>query len=154
MHLDEYLYFARRAFSGMTAALEELGDELANTPPALPGANSPYAIVHHCTAVADYWIGHAIAGRAVERDRPSEFTRTGSVTDLKARIDSLFVRLAADLRGVAPGAAPRNTPPRSFQGPERDLTAAGIQLHVLEELAQHHGQVEMTRDFLLARGTR
>ncbi|AGP53283.1 DUF664 domain-containing protein [Streptomyces rapamycinicus] len=149
MELNEYLYFLRRAFDGMISALEELGDELANT--ALPptGANSPFAIAYHCTGVADYWIGHVIADRSVDRDRASEFTAVGTVTDLKSAVDPLFGRLRDDLCGVDPQAAPRNVPPVSFEGPDRPLTCAGVQLHVLEELAQHHGQVQITRDVLL-----
>ncbi|MCI2423777.1 DinB family protein [Saccharopolyspora sp. K220] len=150
MDHDEYLYFLRRAFDGMIGALEELGDERACTTPPLTGANSPYAITRHCMAVADYWIGHVIAGRAVERDRPAEFTSRGTAADLKESLDLLFGRLRADLLGASGSSSPRNTPPGSFEGPDRDLTCVGVQLHVLEELAQHHGQVQISRDLLLA----
>ncbi|MBL1112877.1 DinB family protein [Streptomyces sp. 110] len=149
MELNEYLYFLRRAFDGMIGALEELGDELANTVPPPAGANSPFAVAYHCTGVADYWIGHVIAGRSVDRDRASEFTAVGTVADLKSALDPLFDRLRDDLRGVDAQAAPRKVPPASFEGPDRPLSCAGVQLHVLEELAQHHGQVQITRDVLL-----
>jgi hypothetical protein len=149
MDQNEYLYFLRRALDGMISALEELGDELANTAPPLPGANSPYAITYHCTAVAEYWIGHILADRAVDRDRASEFTAQGTITDLKGGLDPLFGRLLDDLRGIDGQSAPRNTPPASFEGPGRPLSCAGVQLHVLEEFAQHHGHVQITRDVLL-----
>ncbi|MGV9851395.1 hypothetical protein ACWDWU_21870, partial [Streptomyces sp. NPDC003442] len=42
MELNEYLYFLRRAFDGMIGALEELGDELANTVP--PPAPQPWPV--------------------------------------------------------------------------------------------------------------
>ncbi|MGW2572763.1 DinB family protein [Streptomyces sp. NPDC001537] len=144
---DEYLYFLRRAFDGMLGALEELGDDLGNTAPHLPGANSPYAIAYHCVAVADYWLGHVIAGRPVERDRCSEFTAKGDVRQLRTQVDALFDRLQADLCEALPS-QPRNTPPADFEGPDRPLSVRGVQLHVLEELAQHHGQVQITRDLL------
>ena len=147
---DEYLYFLRRAFDGMLSALEELGDDLGNTAPPLPGANSPYAIAYHCTAVADYWLGHVIAGRRVDRDRSSEFTAKGDVRRLRREVDALFTRLEADLRQALPSQPPRNTPPADFEGPDRPLSVRGVQLHVLEELAQHHGQVQITRDLLRA----
>ncbi|GGT41025.1 DinB family protein [Streptomyces chromofuscus] len=145
---DEYLYFLRRAFDGMLGALEQLGDDLANTAPPLPDANSPYAIAHHCVAVADYWIGHVIAGRHVARDRPSEFTAKGSLPRLRQEVDALFARLEPDLSQALPSQPLRNSPPADFQGPDRPLSVAGVQLHVLEELAQHHGQVQITRDLL------
>ncbi|MGW0083128.1 DinB family protein [Streptomyces sp. NPDC003393] len=147
---DEYLYFLSRAFDGMFEALERLGDDLGNTAPPLPDANSPYAIAHHCVAVADYWIGHVIAGRHVLRDRPSEFTAKGTVQLLRGEVDALLARLRADLFETLPTQPPRNTPPADFEGPDRPLTVAGVQLHVLEELAQHHGQIQITHDVLRA----
>lgn len=147
---DEYLYFLRRAFDGMLGVLEELGDDLGNTAPALPGANSPYAIAYHCVAVADYWLGHVVAGRRVDRDRPSEFTAKGDVRHLRREVEALFARLEADLREALPSGSPRNAPPAEFEGPDRPLSVRGVQLHVLEELAQHHGQVQITRDLLRA----
>ncbi|GAA3352419.1 hypothetical protein GCM10017744_001320 [Streptomyces antimycoticus] len=144
----EYLYFLRRAFDGMIEALEHLGERRANTAPALPNANAPYAIAHHCVAVADYWIGHLVAGRKVARDRTSEFKATGNVQRLRQEVDALFVRLEADLSEALPSQRLRDTPPAEFQGPDRPLTVPGVLLHVLEELAQHHGQVQITRDLL------
>jgi Protein of unknown function (DUF664) len=152
MDRDEYLYFLRRAFDGMIDALEELGDERANLRPALDGANSSYAIAYHCTAVAEYWIGHVIAGRTVDRNRGAEFTATGTACDLKNSVDGLMTRLRADLEDVTDDASPRNTPASDAEGPDRSLSCAGVQLHVLEELAQHHGQLQITHDLLL-RGT-
>ncbi|MEV5176563.1 DinB family protein [Streptomyces flaveolus] len=147
---DEYLYFLRRAFDGMFGALDELGDDLGNTAPPLPGANSPYAIAYHCVGVADYWLGHVVAGRHVDRDRPAEFTAKGDARRLRREVDALFARLEADLHGTLPSDPPRNAPPAEFEGPERPLSVQGVQLHVLEELAQHHGQVQITRDLLRA----
>ncbi|RNG34946.1 DinB family protein [Streptomyces botrytidirepellens] len=145
---NEYLYFLRRAFDGMLDVLEELGDDLANTRPPLPGANSVYAIAYHCAAVADYWTGHVIAGREIDRDRASEFTATGHGKDLHRQVDELFEQLKADLAQVTPSSSPRNTPPADFEGPDRPLSVQGVQLHVLEELAQHYGQIQITRDLL------
>ncbi|OPF81024.1 hypothetical protein VT50_0210845 [Streptomyces antioxidans] len=145
---NEYLYFLRRAFDGMLGALEDLGDDLGNARPPLPGANSVYAIAYHCVGVADYWIGHIVAGREVDRDRAAEFTAAGSAQELRRSVDALFERMATDLEPVTPTAPPRNTPPAAFEGPDRPLSVPGVQLHVLEELAQHHGQIQITRDLL------
>lgn len=145
---NEYLYFLRRAFDGMLRVLDDLGDDLGNTRPPFPGANSVYAIAYHCVAVADYWTGHIVAGREVARDRASEFTATGRGRHLSRRVDELFAQLEADLATVTPASLPRSTPPAGFEGPDRPLSVQGVQLHVLEELAQHHGQIQITRDLL------
>lgn len=148
MDIDEYLYFIDRAFEGMLSALGELGDERANDVPPLPGANSPWAITYHCTQVADYWIGHLIGGRPSTRDRTAEFTARGTVAELAETVSSLRDRLRADLDGFDPDTPPVNTPPADYEGPQRTLTSGGVLLHVLEELAQHHGQVQVSRDIM------
>jgi hypothetical protein len=151
--VHDYLYFVGRALDGMSGIVAGLGDDLATARPALPGANSPYALLTHCVAVADYWSGTLVAGRAVARDRDAEFTATGPVGPLLAEVRALRERLAADVRGADLDGPLRVEPPRSFQGPDRPLTRGGALLHVLEELAQHHGQMEILRDALHA-GTR
>ncbi|CAN5540329.1 hypothetical protein BH11ACT6_BH11ACT6_07320 [soil metagenome] len=149
MNTDEYLYFLDRAFDGIIAAVTELGDDLANTSPPWGDANSPWAIGYHCTEVARYWIGHLIGGRTSTRDRMSEFNAQGAGAQLIHIVDELRADLREDLSGFDATAPLANTPPVEYEGPSRDLTPSGVLLHVLEELAQHHGQVQMSRDILL-----
>jgi uncharacterized damage-inducible protein DinB len=151
---DEYLYFLDRALGGMLAAVTELGDERANQAPPLPGSNTPWAITYHCAQVAEYWIGHLIGGRESHRDRTAEFGARGTVADLAAVIADLRDRVRGDLSDFDAAAPLTNTPPADYEGPSRPLTPTGVLLHVLEELAQHHGQVELTRDVLLHTGIR
>lgn len=146
---DDYLYFANRALDGMAEILTALGDDLANRRPALPGANSPYAIVTHCLGVLDYWVGFLVVGRPVERDRDAEFSTSGPVNELLARVRAAKGQLQADLAVADPGAALRAEPPSAYLSTRPDLTQGGALLHVYEELAQHHGQLEITRDLLL-----
>jgi hypothetical protein len=146
--MDEYRYFLDRALDGMLGAISDLGDDLANEVPPLDGANSPWAITYHCTRVADYWIGHLIAGRPTNRDWASEFTSRGTVGELVDRIETLRQHLKVDLETFDPGTPLTDTPRSEYQGPSRTLTPTGVLLHVLEELAQHHGQVELSRDIL------
>ncbi|PXY20777.1 DUF664 domain-containing protein [Prauserella muralis] len=154
LEADEYLYFVTRAFDGMLAALGTLGDERINDRPPLAGANSPYAIVYHCAEVAEYWIGHVLAGRPSARDRAAEFQATGTLDGLRRQVAEVSDRIRADLAGAGLDAAPANPPSPDYQGPDRPLTCAGVLLHVLEELAQHNGQVELTRDVLRAERSR
>ncbi|BAL89785.1 hypothetical protein AMIS_45650 [Actinoplanes missouriensis 431] len=147
---DDYLYFAGRALDGMAGIVAGLGDELANSRPALPGANTPYALLTHCVGVVDYWAGVLVAGRAVVRDRDAEFTAAGPVEPLLAEVSAVRERLASDVRAAEPQASLRAQPPGSFQGPDRELNRGAALLHVYEELAQHHGQMEIMRDAILA----
>ncbi|WP_407697099.1 DinB family protein [Streptoalloteichus hindustanus] len=88
----------------MTRIVTELGDELANRRPALDGANSAYALLTHCLGVMEHWVGHLVAGRVVHRDRAAEFTASGPVADLVARVAAAKRRLRADLVNLDPGA--------------------------------------------------
>ena len=147
---SDYLYFASRALDGMTAVLAELGDELANRRPDLPGANSAYAIVTHCLGVLDFWVGFQVAGRPVERDRDAEFTASGHVDDLVARIHRAQRQLRVDVLVANPAGPMKGEVPASYLATRPDLSQSGALLHAYEELAQHHGQIQITRDLLLA----
>lgn len=151
---DDYLYFVRRAVDEMKVILAELGDDIANRRPDLPGANSPYAIATHCAGVADFWAGQLVAGRAVERDRDAEFVARGSVADVVARLDRALAQLERDVAVADPEAPLCARPPASFLGPDRPLTQGGALQHVYEELAQHLGQLQLTRDLLVAEAGR
>jgi len=49
--------YVDRAVDQMTVIVTELGDDLANRKPVLPGANSPYVILRHCLGVMEFWGG-------------------------------------------------------------------------------------------------
>ena len=150
LEASEYLYFAYRAFDGMAAIVGSLGDDLANRVPSLPGANSPYALLTHCIGVSDFWGGHLVNGRKIERDRAAEFTSTGPVAPLLQRVIDAKARLAEYVAGADPRAPLRDEPPAAFQGPDQALTQAGALQHIYEELTQHYGQMEILRDVILA----
>jgi hypothetical protein len=83
----------------MIAIVGGLGDDLANTKPRLPGANSPYAILTHCLGVMDFWGGQMVAGRKIERDPEAEFRSSGSVDGLieKAQSARSWFEVAASI---------------------------------------------------------
>ncbi|MEH1016248.1 DUF664 domain-containing protein [Micromonospora sp. CPCC 206060] len=148
---DDYLYFAYRALDGMVDIVAGLGDELANQRPPVPGANSPYTLLDHCLGVISYWAGALVAGRTVSRDRDAEFHSHGPVRPLVDRAAVVRAQLAADVGRATFGARLHGTPPSDFLGPDRELTQGAALLHVYEELAQHHGQMEILRDAIVTR---
>jgi len=154
MNNDEYLYFVDRAFDGMTSALTALGDDRANLVPPVAGANSVWAIVYHCSELVEFWVGHIVLGRDSHRDRESEFTATGTIGPLTRIVADRRLQLAQDLAAADPAAPLQNAVPDKYRA--TITTVSGVLLHVLEELAQHHGQIEISRDLLLtaSEGTR
>ena len=148
--VDDYLYFVEEALAGMLASVTELGDELANRRPDLPGSNSPYAVLTHCLGVMEYWAGPLVAGRSLERDRPAEFRATGPVAELVVRVGEARRKLERDVSELEPFAPPRGTPKSDDVDRPIARTQGGALVHVYEELAQHRGQMEGCRDVLLA----
>ena len=140
--------YVDQAVDAMTAIVTELGDEAANQRPALPGANSPYVILRHCLGVMEFWGGQVVAGREVQRDRDAEFRSSGPVAGLAAAAQEAKRRFRADIAAADPAAPPRGTHPTT--GPaDLDMTSQGhALLHVMEEMCQHLGQAEITRDLL------
>ena len=153
MDPNEFLPFLDNALDGMLGIAATLGDDLINARPDLAGANTPFAILTHCIGVTDWWIGVMIADRGVYRDRVGEFAAAGTVAELGAGVDALMLRMRRDLRSINP-AAPIRRPELLREGsPARTWTQAAALIHTLEELAQHHGQLELTRDVLMKRAT-
>jgi hypothetical protein len=148
----DYMWFVDRALSSMTSIVELLGDDLANRAPDLPDANTPFQILTHCLGVMEYWGGGTVAERAFERDRPAEFTASGDVTALVARASAARSRLADDIAGVDSAAAPAYSFPDPNDPGPYDEAKGAVLLHIVEELYQHLGQMEITRDLLTRSG--
>ncbi|KNX39212.1 hypothetical protein VV01_05070 [Luteipulveratus halotolerans] len=134
----------------MAATLADLGDDLANRRPDLPGANSAYVIVTHCLGVMEFWGGHVIADRAITRDRDAEFVAHGPVADLISRVRVQRTRLDADLASYDGAAPPRGSlDGRRREGDEEfTRTQGGVLMHIYEELAQHRGHLDLTADLV------
>src|SRR5215469_18859483 len=109
--VDELVSYVDRAVDQMTDIVGSLGDDLANRRPALPGANSPYAILRHCLGVMEFWGGAVVAGRAVDRDRDAEFRSSGPVAGLIAAAREAQRRFRADIVTADPKAPPLGTHP-------------------------------------------
>jgi hypothetical protein len=146
---EDCLWFIDDALNGMAGIVEDLGDDLANATPDLPGANSPYVLLTHCIGVVEWWAGAMIAGRSVVRDRDAEFTAHGPVKPLLERTRLAQAQLAQDVAAIEPSAPPQHPP----LDPDDALlpvgrTRGGALVHVTVELTQHWGQMEITRDVL------
>ena len=97
----------------------------------------------------EFWGGVTVVGRPVTRDRAAEFVASGPVSDLLARTSAARRQLEQDLEGMEPGATPLGLEGR-FSADPYGVAQGGVVIHVLEELYQHLGQMELTRDILMA----
>lgn len=146
---EDIIYFVDRALDGMSAIVAALGDKRANRVPALPGANSAYVILTHCLGVMDYWAGFVAIGRRTDRDREAEFRAAGAVSDLLDKVAAARSRFHDDVASADLDAPVTNVPPGKYDSPRAILGQSSVLLHVLEEVAQHHGQMEITRDIVV-----
>jgi hypothetical protein len=112
--------------------------------------HSAYQIVIHCCGMLEWWTRAAILGLEVKRDRDAEFVATGTVAQLTARADDVRTRFLADLADIDPSAALKGDPAPNYRETPIGESAGGVLMHVFEELAQHHGHLDLTRDLVLA----
>jgi hypothetical protein len=143
-----YLRFCDEALVAMRDIVVGLGDDLANRRPDLPGANTPFAILTHCLGVTARWASTVNLGDVVPRDRDAEFTASGAVADLATDTDRMRISLQDWVARAEVGEPPAD--PTSACEDWYAATQGGVLMHVYEELAQHRGQLELTRDVLLA----
>lgn len=149
--MDESLIgrFCLLKLDEMIDLVGRLDDREANTIPDLPGANSAYQLLTHCLGMLRFWTEACILGRTVERDRAAEFTSSGPVGSLVEYAESVRAQFIAALAEMMPGQAVHGRPAWDdfwADSPE------GILLHVFEELCQHLGHLEITRDLVTAAG--
>jgi len=148
--VDEFLFYVDAAIDSMVGIVSGLGDVLANKRPNIEAANSPYAILNHCLGMMNFWAGYVVCGREVKRDRAAEFTASGPLDDLIERARKAKAQFRADIVEVDAYASPRGALGPGHDDHPKHTTQGGALMHVYEELAQHLGQMEISRDLIVA----
>lgn len=138
--------YLRRAFARMLEVADRLGDSSVNQRPLGPDTNAVAALILHCCGVAEFWLGHVALGRPSTRARDSEFSRTATVSELHDLVGAALLRLVADVGQLELGEG-RDEGGRQFLH-DGDTSDASVVLHVLEELYQHLGHMEIAADAL------
>jgi uncharacterized damage-inducible protein DinB len=140
--------YVRSACRQMHAVVDRLDDDQVNTAPFGLTTNSVAGLVVHCCGVGEFWLGHVGLGRASERDRENEFTTTATTSELHAAIDAAQQQICADIRSLDAGeASDEYAAGRQFLD-EGDGADAALVVHVIEELFQHLGHMDITADAL------
>lgn len=143
------LAFCLLKLDQMTETVLGLGEGTMHEVLPVEGSNSPAAILVHCCGMMRHWSSTVNLGVPVPRDREAEFRATPSREELRDLVATTRRHLEADVRRTDLSSAPRAVP--AGRGELWTRTCRGVLLHVLEELSQHLGQVEVTRDVLRAR---
>ncbi len=146
---NDVVAFIELALDRMMAKASALGPQVSDRP-HLEGSNSVFSLVVHCVGVADWWLDHVIMGRPSARDRDAEFLASGGLADLESLVAEFVSRLPDLAAEAALEPQPRSTYLEPATAPIRTWpwTTASIILHVIEELFQHAGHVDVTADLL------
>lgn len=149
---DELLASCEGLLDQYEALCRELGEHHVSARlDEVPGSNSAFALVTHVAGVMTRWGRTVNRGMPVPRDRDAEFRAAGTVEAALALLERARRDLADDVRAARLGDPPVAPPPDQ---PDAYPTQGAVLLHVHEELAQHLGQLEVTRDVLLDRARR
>ena len=143
--------FLDLAFDQMMAKAVILGPSVSDRP-HLEGANSAFSLVVHCLGVAEWWLDHAVLGHPSSRDRDAEFGASGTIAELESRVEAFREVLPALMDEVAETPEPRSSYLEAATASIRSWpwTTGSIVVHVIEELFQHAGHVDLTADLLAA----
>ncbi len=140
--------YVRLAFGQMLEVARRLGDDQVNIRPHGPTTNTVAGLITHCCGVSEYWLGHVGLGRPSDRERDGEFTRKATVAMLEAAVEATTRQITADLPAIERGAQSEFAEGRQFLV-DRDRSDASLVMHVIEELFQHLGHIDLTADALL-----
>ena len=140
--------YVRHAFAQMLEVAGGLGEPLINQRPLGPQTNAVAALVIHCCAVAEFWLGHVALGHPSNRDRDAEFSQTATLADLRVLVDDSIERVVGHLGRLEAGEGIDEGGRQFLLG--GDTSDASVVLHVLEELYQHLGHMELAVDALRA----
>lgn len=149
--LEDFLWYVDDCLDAMLDIVTGLGEDLANQALEVPGSNSPFAILTHCLGVVEWWSGEMVAGVDVQRDRDAEFAARGRVGEIAEAVRRTRAHLVDNLARLDPLAPPAKPADGELSAYPYGRTQGGVLMHVFHELAQHLGQMEVTRDVLLAR---
>ena len=134
------------AFDQMLGVAERLGDDLIDVRPHGNSTNSAASLVVHCCGLTRWWLGHLVLGEATDRDREAEFRATATVAELRELVADTVAGARRHLERIDAGEG------KPAEGRGTDLPAgsgdAAVVLHVVEELYQHLGHLELTADAL------
>ncbi|GAA1820723.1 mycothiol transferase [Nesterenkonia flava] len=138
--------FILHKFDQLTSIVQELDDAAANTELHVPGSNSPVQLLIHCCGAMRRWSSTVNLGVTVPRDRESEFHVRMPVHQALEIAEQTRALFLADTAVTSFDAAPVALP--EDRADFWTGSCRGVLLHVLEEVSQHLGHAEITRDLL------
>ncbi|SRR5260370_20733654 len=142
-----FCHYIVNSLDRLLACLDGLSAEQLNWQPAVPNANSLYALTTHTLGNTEENILFTLFGKPSSREREKEFLAQGySADELIARWHILRTQMQEALLGLSSkDLQEERTHPRRGV-----ITGLDILIVVARHTAEHLGQAELTRDLMLA----
>lgn len=148
--LTPYLANVGEILDGYDTALDTLDDSTVNAS-AVPGTvNSAFGLVAHVHGMAHYWGGSLIAGEDHPRDREAEFHATGTVAEAHDLVEVVRERMPSWAEIALTEGVRNPTAKGTSRSDAESASPEWVLDHMLHELAQHLGHLEVCRDVVLA----
>lgn len=138
--------YLRHAFDQMLMVADRVGEPGINQRPIGEHTNAIAALIVHCCGVAEFWLGHVALGRPSSRDRAGEFSSTATLVELHDLVERGCATAIDDVNRLEAGEG-TDEGGRQFL-PGGDTSDAAVVFHVVEELFQHLGHMELAADAL------
>ena len=149
--IEHYLQFFADYHRQIDELIKDLPLEALNWRP-LPGdndhvTNSLAMLMMHITGAEQFWLGEALAGRKINRDREAEFqTVAADVASLRRRLQETDELVREVLTTVDPARLDERAQIRGHT-----LTLRWGVIHMIEHTAQHLGHMQLTVQLWRAR---
>jgi len=145
--IASFWWFTHRSLEGYMEILETLSiDELNWRPPA-PETNSIYALTAHVLGNVRLHVFRVLLGEAIERDRQGEFQSVAEASNVPVPAWPALRQEVED----ALAALPAEILDRPFEHPVYGtIPGRDVLMVMMRHTAEHHGQVELTRDLAVA----
>ena len=151
--IETYSKHIRKQIADIQAALNGLSEEQLNRRPEVTGANSGYVIATHVFGNARAWVLGIACGQELRRDRPAEFASRGTYAELRRAADALSGEIDEALGALDPSLLDERPEPSGVlwgEGEPYEVSRREALAHVLEHASMHLGQLQLTRDLIVA----
>jgi hypothetical protein len=141
-----------RLARAMIREMQDLSDEVVNRRLSIQPTNTLFQLGTHVAGSTRYWTITNTGGTDFHRNRPAEFSASGSLAEVIADLESMINQMNSHLPSLDAAAldAPVTLAGASFSGmaPGTVLRQRHAALHALEHFGLHLGHVQITRQIL------
>lgn len=148
--LAEYQRRIEECFRQMCDRLDGLTPEQLNWRPPVAGGNSVWVLATHTLGNARAWVLGIAGGQPQRRDRPAEFSSSG--TDpalLRSEVDAFLREMSSALASLTAADLDRRlTPAKELwgEGEPQEISLRYALLQVIEHAWLHLGHIQITAD--------